>query len=74
MTALARTALSASAIPLAGDGFAVTWRDAVDGTLHTAYTDTLAGVGAGYAVARGGKLISDETETEMELETEETTI
>jgi hypothetical protein len=63
MTALARIARDASALPLAGGCVTVTWE--ADGQWHTAYTDdpdsipaaTLATV----AVARDGTIIETET-------------
>jgi hypothetical protein len=65
MTARARIARDASALPEAGVSCAVTWQDAVNGTWHTAYTDEPESIPAAtlatMAVARDGIVISDET-------------
>jgi hypothetical protein len=65
VTALARIARDASALPLAGGSCAVTWCDAVDGTWHTAYTDDAESIPAAtlatVAVARDGAIIAVET-------------
>jgi hypothetical protein len=64
MTARARIARDASALPLAAHDATVTWCDE-RGNWHTAYTDepdsTPAATLATVAVARDGKLVTMET-------------
>ena len=67
MTALERTAVACSLLPLAGRCYAATVRRG-DGTFTSAYCDAIpAGWGpvAGRAVARGGQLIQCELRDEM---------
>jgi hypothetical protein len=55
VTARARIARDASALPLAGGSCAVTWRDAVTGAWHTAFVDSAADAPHGMTIARNGR-------------------
>jgi hypothetical protein len=68
MTARARIARDASALPLADGALTVTWE--ADGQWHTAYTDDAESIPAAtlatVAVARDGVIIEMETTVHME--------
>jgi hypothetical protein len=64
VTALASAARDASALPVAGGCYAVSWEAC--GTTHTAFTDDITGVPEGCAIARDGKVIVTETIAHME--------
>jgi hypothetical protein len=68
MTARARIARDASALPLAGGCVTVTWE--ADGQWHTAFVDDVTGIPAAtmatVAVARDGVIIEMETTVHME--------
>jgi hypothetical protein len=59
-TALASAARDASALPVAGGAWCVTWRGD-DGAVHAAFCDDVTGVPDGCAIARDGKVIVTET-------------